>query len=810
MVRCGRGHHRRVMAIESGLISAMTAVRRRLGAPARDGLGARSGGAFGPADATVDAPRLRLQVWRPVLIVGLLLAAGAAMTGDEDVVRAPLTLLGLATVVLIFIGIHLNRPSRPLAWRLVGLCTLATTVAINLLPRIGLPGLVIEAVLGIGYLSGMVGFVLLVRGRIPGGDRGAFIDAAIIATSIALVILALELAPFLAGASNGSFAAAIFFYVALVASGAVIRMWFLPGAHRPATRLIVLLVLTSNAIFVLNVLRAVTGSEGLIGPFIFAEFASLAIIGAAALHPSMAISPERQPAMSGPISRRRLVLLTLALLVNPLAFAIEFSAGRSIDPIPYLVGGVIIAILVVARLGEVMRQLAESLRERGSLMELLRRQALYDGLTGLANRSLFNEHLSQSFLTRATDGILAVLLIDLDEFKAVNDTYGHDAGDTLLIAVAERIRGCVRQGDTAARLGGDEFVVILRGCTDPAMALGVGERVLTALNEPYILDNQSVRARASVGLAIAGPGELVPEDLTRHADIAMYLAKDRGKGRLEVYLPGMQAAAVTNLQLRSDLEIGISEGDLRLHYQPVVDLRTGQTLGLEALVRWQRGSELVPPLEFIPVAEASGLIEQLTDWVLCEACRTASRWGDGDDRPWVSVNLSPSQLLRANLTERIMAALAATGLPADRLVLEITESSILDIDAAGPAIERLHAIGVRIAIDDFGTGYSALSYLARLPVDFVKIDRSFVAALANAGPEDAIAAAIVDLARRLNLTTIGEGIESSSQLDRLASLGCDLGQGYHIARPSPNLELDSASAGRRSSAVLSSLVARPA
>jgi diguanylate cyclase (GGDEF)-like protein len=457
-----------------------------------------------------------------------------------------------------------------------------------------------------------------------------------------------------------------------------------------------------------------------------------------------------------------------------------------------------------------MGQLADSLRERESLMELLRRQALYDSLTGLANRSLFNEHLAKSFVTRASDGLLAVLLIDLDDFKAVNDTYGHDTGDALLITVGERIRACIRSGDTAARLGGDEFVVILRGCADRDIPVRIGERVLTALGEPYALAGQVVRARASIGLAVAGPVELVPEDLTRNADIAMYLAKERGKGRLEVHEPGMQAAAVTNLQVRSDLEAGIAAGNLRLHYQPVVDLRSGRTLGREALVRWQRGDELVSPADFIPVAETSGLIDQLTDWVLDEACRTANGWQATVERTWVSVNLSSSQLLRRDLIERILATLETTGLAADRLVLEITESSILDIDVARPAIERLHQIGVRIAIDDFGTGYSALSYLAQLPVDFLKIDRSFVAALEHAGPEEAIAAAIVDLARRLDLTTIAEGIETSSQLRRLASLGCDLGQGYHIARPAPDATFGVALTGRAAMVQLHALRRVPA
>jgi EAL domain-containing protein (putative c-di-GMP-specific phosphodiesterase class I) len=282
---------------------------------------------------------------------------------------------------------------------------------------------------------------------------------------------------------------------------------------------------------------------------------------------------------------------------------------------------------------------------------------------------------------------------------------------------------------------------------------------------------------------VAASIDQTADDLVRNADVAMYLAKSRGKGRFEIFEPSMQAAATTQLQLRADLAAGIEAGDLRLHYQPVVDLGTGRTVGYEALVRWLRDGRLVPPGEFIPMAETSGLIGPLTDWVLDEACRIAVELGTPRDRPWVSVNMSSSQLLRQDLVARLGRTLEATGLAPERLVMEITESSLLEIDVARPALERLSEVGVRVAIDDFGIGYSALSYLARLPIDIVKIDRSFVAALQHAGPEEAVASAIIALAKRLGLTTIGEGIETAAQLDQLVRLGCDLGQGFHLGRP---------------------------
>jgi diguanylate cyclase (GGDEF)-like protein len=377
---------------------------------------------------------------------------------------------------------------------------------------------------------------------------------------------------------------------------------------------------------------------------------------------------------------------------------------------------------------------------------------------------------------------MAVLLIDLDEFKAVNDTYGHEAGDDLLAAVGLRLRGAVRDGDMAARLGGDEFVISLPACADALVPVHVGERVLAAFSEPFDVGGHLVSVRVSVGIAVAGPDDKTPDDVVRKADLAMYLAKKHGKARIEVFHESMQADTVSQLQRRTDLAAGIANGELRLHYQPIVDLLTGRTIGYEALVRWLRDGKLVPPMEFIPLAESSGLISPLTDWVVGEACRTVVDWGKVGERPWVSVNLPSSQLVRKDIVAFLGTALDASGLSPDRLVIELTESSLLEIDVARPAIERLSVLGVRLAIDDFGTGYSALNYLASLPIDILKIDRSFVVALEESGPEEAIAMAIIALSKRLGITTIGEGIESMSQNDQLAALGCDLGQGYFIGR----------------------------
>jgi diguanylate cyclase (GGDEF)-like protein len=729
-----------------------------------------------------EGAALRRFGWLVFLVIALAVALGAGFAGDERSVSSFLTGLGLATTAAILFGIALNQPAKPLPWQLLALCTLLTTAGDPFTKTADLV-LVGQVLAAAGSLAGFVGFVMLIRGRIPGGDRAALLDAAILASGTGVLIWAFGFGPLFVAGGQTSIVSAALFYPTLIALTMVARMWFLDGAHRPATRLIVLLVVASNAIIVLDMLGGVIGDGALTAPRLLANFAELAFLGSAALHPAMAISPERQRADLHPISRRRIGALTAALLVGPATFAIEVAGRGSIDPAPYLAGSVVIGVLVIARLSDALRRLGDSLRERESLLELLRRQALYDSLTSLPNRTYFAERLASQFANRSADRLLAVLLIDLDDFKAVNDSYGHETGDAVLIAVGQRLRAAIRAGDMAARLGGDEFVIALPACGHPDVAIRLAERILEALAEPVDISGRRITVHASVGVTVASNDDRTADDVVRNADVAMYFAKGRGKDRFEVFEPSMQAAAALQLQLRTDLAAGIAAGDLRLHYQPVVDLRSGRTIGYEALVRWWRDGRLVAPGEFIPTAEATGLIGPLTDWVVDEACRTTAGWGEPGDRQWVSVNLSSSQLVRHDMVARLGRTLRATGLPPERLVIEITESSLVEIDVARPAIERLTDIGVRIAIDDFGTGYSALSYLARLPIDIIKIDRSFVIALQQPGPEQAIAAAIIALATQLGLTTIGEGIETAAQLHQLAALGCDLGQGYYLGRP---------------------------
>jgi diguanylate cyclase (GGDEF)-like protein len=735
--------------------------------------------------------------WLLFMVTGLGLGIGAGFAGDGSITQPLLSAIGLAASAAILLGVRMNHPARPLPWRLMGVCLFLAALGTPLIPMAGGFGPAGQALTAVGATIGLVGFVMLIRGRIPGGDRPALIDAAIIATGTGVLVWAFGFAPYVLAARQSSVVAAVLFYPMLVALAVVARMWLIAGAHRAATRLIVLAIFATNAVIIVDMVGGHSGHNVQTAVYLFASFAMYTFLGTAALHPTMAIDAERHNAGLQPVGRRRILALTAALLVNPATLAIEVATGHQVDAAPYLIGGALIGVLVIARLGDALRQLGESLRERESLMELLRRQALFDALTSLPNRSLFTERLTAAYENRSAERMLAVLLLDVDDFKSVNDSYGHDAGDALLVVVGQRLRGAIRDGDTAARLGGDEFVIALANFADPSVPARVAQRILATLSEPFDFGGHRLTMRASIGVAVAGADDLTADELVRNADIAMYLAKSRGKGRFEIFEPSMQTAARSQLELRTDLAGAISGGDLRLHYQPVIDLRTGATVGYEALVRWLRNGRLIPPLDFIPMAESSGLIGPLTDWVVAEACRMTVGWGQGDDRPWVSVNMSSSQLIRRDLVARLARTLKETGLSADRLVIEITESSLLEIDVARPAIERLSALGVRVAIDDFGIGYSALSYLARLPIAIVKIDRSFVNALQRSGPEEAIASAIIALARRLGLTTIGEGIETAAQLDQLQALGCDLGQGFHLGGPAAAEDLPAAVAPRQ-------------
>ena len=441
-------------------------------------------------------------------------------------------------------------------------------------------------------------------------------------------------------------------------------------------------------------------------------------------------------------------------------------------------------------------QLEQSLSRLVELKEELHHQANHDSLTGLANRALFGQAVGERLATTDQGGrMLVVLFLDLDDFKLVNDTMGHPVGDALLRAVGQRITASLRPNDVAARLGGDEFAIVLWDREDLAGARRAADRILAAIDEPFVLDSSVVSIHASIGIAAGASSRVSADELMRNADVAMYVAKANGKGRVVVFESDMATALTNRTEMTAALRRAIVEDQLVLHFQPVFDLRSGQIVGTEALVRWNHPDRgIVEPLEFIPLAEQSNLILDLGLWVLraaLEQMAVLDRLGDPCDSWWMSVNVSPRQLEHPGFVDDVRTLLEASGATPDRLALEVTESGLIpNPEEASDKLQALRHLGIRLMIDDFGTGYSSLGYLQRFPVGALKIAREFVDVDAEQPGAWGLAAAILAMARTLDLDVIAEGVEEEAQLERLRELGCRYAQGFLLARPMPAGQLE--------------------
>ncbi|HLW16391.1 MAG TPA: bifunctional diguanylate cyclase/phosphodiesterase [Actinomycetota bacterium] len=455
-----------------------------------------------------------------------------------------------------------------------------------------------------------------------------------------------------------------------------------------------------------------------------------------------------------------------------------------------VVGSLVVASRAVGRhYSPTEREVLLSFAEHASIaitdartVEAKLHQAFHDSLTGLPNRALFLGRLEEALRGRKGSDRTGVMYIDVDRFKVVNDSLGHSAGDQLLVQISQRVRSCMRSDDTAARLGGDEFAIIIPRIADYADAIAMAQRVIDAMAPSFVLDGKGVLVSVSVGVAVSGDTDDAG-DLLRNADLAMYQAKTAGGAQFRAFEQGMHAAVVDRIQLEADFRIALERDQLRVEFQPIVELEGERIVGFEALLRWRHPTRgYISPSTFIQIAEETGLITKVGRFVLTEACSWAHNWQTIAPGLTMNVNLSPKQFMDPRLVTDIASVLARAGLPAQFLVLEITENVLME--ESEDSIDRLGALkdlGVRLAIDDFGTGYSSLSYLRRFPIDILKVDRSFVEGVAEGPENSAIVKAIVTLARTLHLQVIAEGVEELGQHEALRQMGCPLGQGFLYA-----------------------------
>lgn len=754
-----------------------------------------------PTPASIWREAASAGAWRYAFVLTAVLG-GLYFASAQALPRAVLFTLGqgLASIAAL-VAVRLYRPSNAGAWLVIagglGLVTIGTAITLGV-PAVGgslpYPSIGDAFYVG-GYLFVIGGVWWLVKSALGSPSIDSVIDALIVTIAVGLVSWALVMDPLVD--ANGTPLDVLLVSLAyplldVLMLGLLAQLVFTPGTKLPSLWLIGLAIGAGTAS---DFGLAVVNATGAYSPGTLVDvgwWVAVAGWAAAAMHPSMGqiLIPVREA--TSLISRRRLAFLTGAALVPPLVLGYQELAETVAADIDVMVATTIVMILLVVwRLRRLMMDLRTSLEARVIVERELKFRTLHDPLTGLPNRVQFAERLDG--MLRESPNEIAVLFCDLDDFKNVNDTLGHPAGDALLTAVGARIGAVMRPGDLAARLGGDEFAILLEGVKGNPAAQAVADRVLAALAVPISIDGHELTVRASIGIARSSDGVHDALDLMRSADIAMYLAKSSGKSRAEFFQESMHADVLLRMSLRNDLDHAIADHQFSLVYQPIVDLSTGELEGAEALVRWDHPTHgQLPPFDFIPIAETSGLIVPLGRWILSEACRQAATWKIGDDEGFLSiaVNVSTRQLDDPEFVASVRAALEETGLEPGRLILEVTETALADAAVAERVLTELRELGVRTALDDFGTGYSSLTYIERFPIDIIKIDRSFVAALDVGSRESKVVSAIVDLAGRLDMQTVAEGIESTEQLERLQGLGCKLGQGFLLARPQDSRAFD--------------------
>lgn len=654
----------------------------------------------------------------------------------------------------------------------------------------------------------------LVRQKSSRADMAVLLDVSIFVGAVGLVFWVAFMEPAVESRSLSFWAqsaSVAFPLIDLVLLAFVCRLFIGGGLRNASSRMLgIAFVATLIADTMYSVLSSL-GKYQIGNPFDAGWMIMWLLLGAAALHPDMrvAYTPQTEPKRPAVC---RIWILASALLLVPLSLVVEDLRKGSVDVVEFVFASTVLTSLFIGRLNLLMRELKRKLielRESGDVLRASLRQkrrlenelshlASHDSLTCLPNRTLFFDRLSQAIVgTRTSAAAPAVLFIDLDDFKVINDRYGHNVGDEMLVSVARRLARCLRPYDSAARIGGDEFAVLLPDVVSEADAVRVAKRVLSSVTSSVELSTGAwLTLTCSVGVAMGSGCNDNSEELVQRADIAMYSAKRDGKNKVALFRPEMAATLYGRLQLKDCINEALQNDQFEVAYQPIVGLRDGRINGVEALVRWhhpERGT--IPPSEFIPVAEDSGLIKDIDRSVMVKAVSQVAKWRSisGADSLFVSCNVSPALLSLPSFAEFVKNVLSETGLPAQSLIIEITERTLADdIETVVGSLSRLRDVGVKIAVDDFGTGYSSLGYLRRFPLDVLKIDKSFIDNIAVGMQDAALAKTVIGLGDALGLSVIAEGVEEESQADVLTNIGCQRAQGYLFAAPLAPKELTKA------------------
>ena len=724
------------------------------------------------------------------------LACGVAATLCYPLVTAALAqdalyvVIGLSSVAAICAGLMKNRPTARGPWwfMLSGLALWVLGDAVDswqrdIAHRDVYPS-VVDAFYLVGYPVIAAGLWLLHRRSGRGRDRAGLLDSAILTIGVGVLSWASLGHPTVQLYQSSPFTAAV--SVAYPAGDILLlallfRMVTGGGGRTTSFRLLMtafgLLIVGDTISTAVNLWLTVGNTA-----YDMIWLLSYLAWGAAALHPSMTrLADSAQPASHG-LRLRRVTSLAVASCIAPAVLAVENLTGGELDVWPVVGGSMILFLLVVARMSMAMADVLAANDARDRLQDDLAYQATHDALTGLPNRAqaMTEIHAAQARGQRS-GSLLALLFIDLDGFKAVNDMHGHAVGDEVLRRAAERLHEQVREGDFVARLGGDEFVVVLENNDRDAEAVDLATRIVTELARPLpTADGRLVRIGASVGVAVSQDGDINPERLLNEADIAVYRAKTAGKNRVEVFDDALRRELSEREQLERDLRAAIAANDLVVRYQPIYQLRSGRVEGYEALLSWrhpQRG--VLPPDTFVPVAEQSDLICDIDTWVLNTAANQIAALGD--EQATIAVNISGRHASNPRIVDDVRTALRTSGLNPRQLVLEITETAIGEDLRASEHLQTIRSIGASVSIDDFGTGYSSISRLRLLPVDAIKIDRTFVTA--ESASERALLEVIVRAAHAAGLAAVGEGVETEAQLRALTELGCDSAQGFWFSTP---------------------------